>query len=509
LQQRKKHFTSTKKQQTKPIKMNLENNQNPSLKTSGKIAKIPAISMVVVALLWLLFAGNLVYLIINFFKMPDWTFGDLLKINGFTILIWTTVTFFSAIVSSYARTYLTGFKYYSKFMLLCLFFTLSVMLLVMSNHIGLLLFSWLMMGIFMSQLIGIDKKWGEAREASKFTLKYFLTGTFFLAIGLLLIAFKSNEFTVTGLAVAVADLPPYITMIAALCVIAAAIVQSAIYPFHRWLLSAMTSPTPASALMHAGFVNGAGILLALFATLLFASDTLTILFAIGGFTAIIAQFTKLLQVNVKQKLACSTIAQMGFMIMQCGLGFFNAAVVHLILHGFYKAYLFLSSGEEIEQTTPEKSELLKIKPLQAFVVLIFGGLGAYLFIIWTGKELAMNSSVFLTLVVAITVGQATYNIVKEQSLSVIQKIVIPAIMFISGIGIYALMYNGVTNLMADMPMINQPMPLSWVQIIFGFIFLIGFFVMKLRVYKKIPWLYVKLLNLSQPTKKTVLMFKTK
>jgi NAD(P)H-quinone oxidoreductase subunit 5 len=489
--------------------MNLENNQNLSLKTSDAIPKNPAISIVITSLLWLLFTGNLVYLILNFFEMPEFTFGNMLKINGFTILIWTTVTFFSAIVSSYAKTYLTGFKYHSKFMILCLAFTLSVMLLVMANNILLLLFSWLTMGVFMSQLIGIDKTWGEAREASKFTQKYFLTGTFFLTLGLLLLAFSSNKFTVTELSVAVPNLPSYITMIAALCVIAAAIVQSAIYPFHRWLLSAMTSPTPASALMHAGFVNGAGILLALFATLLFASNTLTILFAIGGFTAIIAQFTKLLQVNVKQKLACSTIAQMGFMIMQCGLGFFNAAVVHLILHGFYKAYLFLSSGEEIAQTKPDRNDLLKIKPFQALVVLVFGGLGAYLFILWTGKGFEMNSSVFLTLVVAITVGQATYNIVKEQSLSVVQKVIVPAVLFVSGIGIYALMYNGVTILMGDMPMIDQPMPLSWVQIIFGFIFLIGFFVMKLRVYKKIPWFYVKLMNISQPYNKSVLMFKSK
>jgi NAD(P)H-quinone oxidoreductase subunit 5 len=200
---------------------------------------------------------------------------------------------------------------------------------------------------------------------------------------------------------------------------------------------------------------------------------------------------------------------MGFMIMQCGLGFFNAAVVHLILHGFYKAYLFLSSGEEIAQTKPEKTELLKIKPFQTFIVLIFGGLGAYLFTLWTGKGLELNSSVFLTLVVAITVGQATYNILKEQSLSVVQKIVVPSLLFVAGIGLYALMYNGVTILMADMPMTNQPMPLSWVQIIFGFIFLIGFFIMKLGTYKNIPWLYVKLMNLSQPNRKSVLMYKSK
>jgi NAD(P)H-quinone oxidoreductase subunit 5 len=383
------------------------------------------------------------------------------------------------------------------------------MLLVVSNHVALLIFSWLVMGILMSQLIGIDKTWGEAREALKFTQRYFLSGTFFLTVGVLLLSIYSGQFTITGLSLVVADLPLYILMPAALCIIAAAVVQSAMYPFHRWLLSAMTAPTPASALMHAGFVNGAGILLALFATLLFASNTMTILFIIGGFTAIIAQFTKLLQVNVKQKLGCSTIAQMGFMIMQCGLGFFNAAVVHLILHGFYKAYLFLSSGEEIVQTTPEKPKQLKIKPLQAIIVLLFGGFGAYLFAIWTGKGMLMDSAIFLTLIVAITVGQATYNIMKEQSLSIVQKIIVPPILFIAGIGIYALMYNGTTVLMSEMPMIAQPMPLTWVQIIFGITFLLGFFIMKLGIYKKLPWLYVKLMNISQPYKKSVLMYKPK
>ena len=493
--------------------MTLENNLDIDhvLYESKKHESIskPLISRFVIAILWLMFVANAAYLIVNFFSMQERSLGGVLRINGFTILIWTTVTFFSAIVSSYAGKYLDGFKFHSRFMMLCLSFTLSVMLLVMSNHIVLLLFSWMIMGVLMSQLIGIDKDWGEAREALKFTQKYFFTGTFFLTIGLLLLAFKTGQFTITGLSSATSDVPSWILMISAFCIIGAAIVQSAIYPFHRWLLSAMTAPTPASALMHAGFVNGSGILLALFATLLFESNTLTILFFIGGFTAIVAQFTKLLQVNVKQKLGCSTIAQMGFMIMQCGLGFFNAAVVHLILHGFYKAYLFLSSGEEIAQTRPEKPIELKIKPLQALVVLLFGGLGAYLFASWTGKGMALDSSIFLTLIVAITVGQATYNIIKEKSLTIIHKIVVPPLLFIVGIGIYAIMYNGVTILMSDMPFIDQALPLTWVQIIFGVIFLFGFFIMKLGVYKKIPWLYVKLMNLSQPYKNSVLMYKSK
>jgi NAD(P)H-quinone oxidoreductase subunit 5 len=493
--------------------MNFETNLDLNLSPKGILntldEKKPMVWWLVTSLLWLFFIGNLLYLIFNFFNIPEWSWKSILRINGFTILIWTTVTFFSAIISSNAGNYLKGFRYHSRFMLLCLGFTLSVMLLVMSNHIVLLLFNWLIMGIFMSQLIGIDKTWGEAREASKFAQKYFLAGTSFLTFGLLLLAFNTQQYTVSGLSTAVTEAPLWILMISAFCIIAAAIVQSAIYPFQRWLLSAMTAPTPASALMHAGFVNGAGILLALFSTLLFASNTMNILFIIGGFTAIIAQFTKLLQVNVKQKLGCSTIAQMGFMIMQCGLGFFNAAVVHLILHGFYKAYLFLSSGEEIEQTKPEKSIHLKIKPLQAIFVLFFGVLGAYLFATWTGKGMSINSGIFLILIVAITVGQATYNIIKEQSLSVIQKIVAPPLLFVTGIAIYTLMYKGVTILMSSMPMIEQPMPLSWAQIIFGIIFLLGFFIMKLGVYKKLPWLYVKLMNLSQPHKKTVLMYKSK
>lgn len=232
---------------------------------------------------------------------------------------------------------------------------------------------------------------------------------------MLLLAFQTGDFTLSGILLKVNSLPQHITLISGICIITAAIIQSAIYPFHRWLLSAMTAPTPASALMHAGFVNGSGILLTLFSTVLFASNTLIILFVIGGLTAIIAQFAKLLQVNVKQKLACSTIAQMGFMIMQCGLGFFNAAVVHLILHGFYKAHLFLSAGEEVGYAKPSKPVEVKIKPLQALIVLLFGVLGAFVFAYLTGKGTEMNSGIFLTLIVAITVGQVTYNIIKKKA----------------------------------------------------------------------------------------------
>jgi NAD(P)H-quinone oxidoreductase subunit 5 len=279
------------------------------------------------------------------------------------------------------------------------------------------------------------------------------------------------------------------------------------FPFHRWLLSAMTSPTPASALMHAGFVNGAGILLTLLAPLFFKSDTMTLLVIIGGVTAIVAQFAKLIQVNIKQKLGCSTTAQMAFMIMQCGLGFFNAAVVHLILHGFYKAYLFLSSGEEIDHISPKKHQRNTLDNKQTVIVFALGIMGALFFAWITGKNLKLDGGIFLTLIVAITVGQAMDNLIKRQELSNLKKAIVGPVIFFISIGLYALMYNASTLFMKDIPMIDHPEPLSVLQIVFGIIFLIGFFIMKLGIYENFPWLYVKLVNDSQPYKKTVLRYK--
>jgi NAD(P)H-quinone oxidoreductase subunit 5 len=474
---------------------------------TSKEHKIPILSKLASPLLWLLFSCSVGLLIYYLVTSPHWNFNDIFRINGFTLLIWVTVTFFSAIISSYSKRYLKGFKYHERFTILSLSFTLSVMIFVMSNHILPFMFSWLLMGLIMARLIGVNSDWGEAKEASNLAKKYFIAGSALLFIGVLILSFYTSYFTISEILLHIEKVPRLIVIIVALCIITSAIIQSAMYPFHRWLLSAMTAPTPASALMHAGFVNGAGILLTILSAVLITSNTLTLIFIIGGLTAIIAQFTKLLQVNVKQKLACSTIAQMGFMIMQCGLGFFNAAVAHLILHGFYKAYLFLSSGEQIVHSAPKKSEKIKTKPLQAFVVLIFGVAGAILFSLLTGKTNVNDSSVFLTLIVAITVGQVTHNIVKEKSLSTIQKIIVPIVLFTAGIGAYALLYSGVTIIMSDMPFTEVHQPLSVLQIVFGIVFLLGFFIMKLGLFKKTPWLYVQLLNLSQPNKKTILNYK--
>ena len=482
------------------------NTLNPGAQASrvlpGTLARITS------PLLWLGFLITAAFTAWSFPEMPQWNYRGLIRINGFTLLIWMTVTFFGAVVSRYGRTYLNGFRYQERFMALTLGFTASVMVLLAAEHLALVVLSWMAMGLFMSQLIGIDAGWAEAREAGRNSRRYFMAGAFFLGLGIAVPAFRAQAFTLSDLLGSLDRLPAGMMAFSAVCLITAAVIQSAMYPFHRWLLSSMTAPTPASALMHAGFVNGAGILLTLFAPLLLLSDSLTLLLVIGGLTAILAQFAKLLQVHVKHKLACSTIAQMGFMVMQCGLGFFNAAVAHLILHGFYKAYLFLSAGEGIAPTHPQAPPYIRIKPLQAVAVLIYGALGAYLFMALTGKGTNWDSGIFLTLIVAITVGQVTYNIIKQNSLKLWQRLLLPPLLFTAGIGLYALTFNGVTALMADLPGVAEPQPLTAVQIGFGLVFLAGFFVMKLGTYLRFPWLYVKLMNLTQPFKNSVLSSKT-
>lgn len=359
------------------------------------------------------------------------------------------------------------------------------------------------MGMIMANLIGIVSSKETAIRAARLTKRYVIVSTLFLSIGILLLVYQTQSFYMREILASLVETPSYIATISAICIMIAAFIQSAVFPFQKWLLSAMTAPTPASALMHAGFVNGSGILLAIFSVLISVSNTYDVLFVVGGCTAILAQFTKLLQTNIKQRLACSTIAQMGFMIMQCGLGFFNAAVAHLILHGFYKAYLFLSSGENIEMTKPSSTIRLKINFVQAIGVLIYAALGALMFMELTGKGKALDSGVFLTLIVAIAVGQMTYNIVKERALSFVQKVIIPPVLFCAGIFLYALIFNGVTLTMTDMPMASKATSLSFFQIVFGILFLFGFFIMKLGIYRQIPWLYIKLLNASQPNKKTI------
>ncbi len=139
------------------------------------------------------------------------------------------------------------------------------------------------------------------------------------------------------------------TAVTALLLIGA-MTKSAQFPLHGWLLRSLYAPTPVSALLHAGIVNATGFLINRLAPLYSQSPiTLHATFAVGGVTALFGASTMLVQTDVKRTLAFSTIGQMGYMVMECGLGAFPLALFHLIAHGLFKATLFLNCGNVIHE----------------------------------------------------------------------------------------------------------------------------------------------------------------
>ena len=136
---------------------------------------------------------------------------------------------------------------------------------------------------------------------------------------------------------------------AAMLLVITALLKSAQFPSHGWIIEVMETPTPVSALLHAGVVNAGGFLVLRYAHIIALSvPTLDTLAIIGGFTALFGSVVMLTQTSIKVSLAYSTIAQMGFMMLECGLGAFSAAMLHIIAHSLYKAHAFLSSGSIID-----------------------------------------------------------------------------------------------------------------------------------------------------------------
>ena len=130
--------------------------------------------------------------------------------------------------------------------------------------------------------------------------------------------------------------------------------KSAQFPFHVWLPRYLYAPTPVTALLHAGIINAAGFLINRLAPLFgLSSTTLHVAFVIGTLTAILGASMMLAQNDIKNMLGFSTIGQMGYMMMECGLGAFSLAVFHLIAHGLFKATVFLNSGNVIGRARQE------------------------------------------------------------------------------------------------------------------------------------------------------------
>ena len=276
--------------------------------------------------------------------------GLSVRLDIVSVVMLLLVSFIGWVVVRYARTYLDGEARQDVFTFWLLSTLSVVLLLVQSGNTAQFVVAWVATSMCLHQLLVFYPARDAAQRAARKKFVLARIGDFALlgAAILLALAYGTTRIS-TILASAESGQGGGLALGAAALIALAAILKSAQFPLHGWLTEVMEAPTPVSALLHAGVVNAGGFALIRFADVMLLSPlVLAILVMIGGFTALFAGLVMLTQPTVKASLAWSTIAQMGFMILQCGLALFPLALLHIVAHSAYKAHAFLSAGGAVE-----------------------------------------------------------------------------------------------------------------------------------------------------------------
>ncbi|MBC7156543.1 MAG: oxidoreductase [Rhodobacteraceae bacterium] len=255
------------------------------------------------------------------------------------------VAFVGWVVVRYTRSYLDGEAREGAFHGLMLATLAAVLVLVQAGNLATLAAGFVAVGLGLRRLLLFYPERPEARRAAaKFTLVWGAGDVALIAAAVLLWStYGTGEVTALARAAAAGLTPP--AQIAVALLVLAAALKTASFPLHGWLTEVMEAPTPVSALLHAGIVNAGGVLLIRLADLVQASTgAMAALAMLGGLTALFGAVVMLAQSAVKTALAWSTISQMGFMLLQCGLGLWPLALLHIVAHSLYKAHAFLASG---------------------------------------------------------------------------------------------------------------------------------------------------------------------
>jgi NAD(P)H-quinone oxidoreductase subunit 5 len=272
------------------------------------------------------------------------------RLDLVSLVMLLLVSFIGWVVLRYAGTFLDGEERQGLFTGWMTATLAAVLLLVQSGTLLQLVIGWVATSLLLHQLLLFypDRIAAQRAARKKFIVSRTGDAALIGAVILLAISFGTGDIaTILAAAREGEGLP--LTIAAAALLAIAALLKSAQFPTHGWLTEVMETPTPVSALLHAGVVNAGGFLLIRFAdVMLQAPVVLAVLVMVGGFTALFGSLVMLTQSAVKTSLAWSTVAQMGFMILQCGLALFPIALLHIVAHSLYKAHAFLASGSAIE-----------------------------------------------------------------------------------------------------------------------------------------------------------------
>jgi len=269
---------------------------------------------------------------------------------GATMLV--LVSFIGWVITSYSQPYLGGARGQPRYMRWLMLTLAAVSLLVVTNNLAVLALAWIATSLTLHGLLTFFNDRPQALIAAHKKFIASRVADLCLLGGVALIGLQLGTLDIDR-AIAAARALPEMTgnlQAAALLLAAAAMLKCAQLPVHGWLIQVMEAPTPVSALLHAGVVNLGGFLLIRVGTLVAdVPAAQALLVVVGSVTAVVAALVMMTRVSIKVSLAWSTCAQMGFMLMQCGLGLYELALLHLVAHSLYKAHAFLGAGGAVEQ----------------------------------------------------------------------------------------------------------------------------------------------------------------
>lgn len=288
-----------------------------------------------------------------------------LYVDQLSVLLLLLVTGVSFVVHAYSSRYMIGDARHGRFFAVMSLFTFAMITLVMSSNLMMMFIGWELMGICSYLLISHQS---DRKAACDAATKAFLVNAV-ADVGLLfgiVLAFATfgtldiqriielaptlSDQTINLLGLIGYQFHVRTVTLITLLLFAGCLGKSAQVPLHVWLPQAMEAPTPVSALIHAATMVNAGpfLLIRLSPLVMLSPTAMAVIALVGGTTALFAAVISLTQTDIKKILAYSTISQIGFMIMTCGLGAFVAAAFHMLAHGILKGYLFLSTGSQLD-----------------------------------------------------------------------------------------------------------------------------------------------------------------
>lgn len=279
-------------------------------------------------------------------------FAISVDVNMLTVVMLSLVAFVGVIVARYAKTYMDGDAWEGRFHRWLALTLGSFLTLIVAGNVWGFWVSWVVTSLCLHELLAFyrDRPGAVLAARKKYLLHRFADTCLFAAFTLVVRTLHTSQWA--GLGSAFAHLPgplPASLQLAGGLMVFSAILKSAQFPSHGWLIQVMEAPTPVSALLHAGIIyTGAFLILRaspIISGIGWAGDVLVL---VGLASIVIASLTMMTMTNIKGALAYSTCAQMGFMLMECGLGLYSIAVLHIIAHSLYKAHAFLSSGSVVE-----------------------------------------------------------------------------------------------------------------------------------------------------------------